>query len=594
MDTTSYLVDSLAKAGSLGRLLAQVERAGLDVETNGLPWYHADFKLVTLGISLTAGHTHVVPLDHPESPLKGGISEVLDLVFKHAPFPAGFWVMQNGAFDLLALRQYGVNLTDSTWDDTLGIQYLLDVEARKGLEVLAQRWLGMPPWKAVDYKNIMDEPLDSLVELVGRDADVTLQLWAPMMSALEKRPQLLTLYDELLMPAMRTLADMEWEGVPVSYDRLEDLWGDTSNELEAVIENIQDMAGDPDFNPGSTLQLRKVLFGKMGLPVVGFTPKGAPSTDAATLQKLEKMHAIVPLVQKFRELRKLLTSSLTPWIEHSSHDGLLHPRYKPAFVKTGRLSSEIPNIQQVPRTEEVRSIFGNVEGYQIVELDYSQLELRIVAWLAGEEQMLEAYRKGEDLHQKTADLLGVDRYTGKTANFGLLYGAGARKLQEIAANEYGLELSTLEAESIRAGWFDAYPSIAKFHESSIKQARRDGGITTVLGRWRPLPDIHHKDWKYKGGAERQAVNTPVQSVASDITLYKLSHLPDILGSTRTRPFITVHDSILLLVPDDEPHVPLMVQRWMEDTTDIEKTFGVKVDVPLKVDIKTGPSWGEAK
>ena len=206
--------------------------------------------------------------------------------------------------------------------------------------------------------------------------------------------------------------------------------------------------------------------------------------------------------------------------------------------------------------------------------------------------MLKAFQNGEDLHQTTADLLGVDRQTGKTANFGLLYGAGYRKLREIAASDYGVELTDSEAEKLRLGWFAAYPKIEQFHKKAIREAREEGGIHTVLGRWRPLPDIHHTDYKFKGGAERQAVNTPIQSVASDLTLYKLSHLAGILENTRARAIITVHDSILLLVPNDEPDLPLMVQRYMEDTSDIEKDFGISVDVPLKVDIKVGPTWGE--
>ncbi len=223
-------------------------------------------------------------------------------------------------------------------------------------------------------------------------------------------------------------------------------------------------------------------------------------------------------------------------------------------------------------------------------MDYSQLELRIVAWLSGEENMLAAFRDGKDLHQTTADLLGVDRQTGKTANFGLLYGAGSRKLREIAASDYGLELTPDQAEDIRTGWLDAYPAIAKFHTAAIKEAQSNGGITTAFGRWPPLPDIHNKDWKFKGGAERQAVNTPIQSVASDLTLFKLVRL----AGEGVQAIITVHDSILFLVPeDDETFIP-RVKEIMEDTEDIKRAFGVTVGVPLKVDVKVGPTWGEAK
>jgi len=588
MDTTYSLVSSPLTAQALADHLAMADHASLDTETNGLPWYDPDFKLVTIGITTDKG-TWVIPVDHPEKGL-GWFAEA----FKNSPQEGGFWVMQNGAFDLLVMRQYGVNLTDGPWVDTMGIQYLLDVEAKKGLEILAQRWLGEPPWKEVDYKNIMEESLDSLCQLVADDADMTYRLAAPMMAALEARPELLNLYDELLAPAMVTLANMEWEGVPVDLAKLMDLEEYYEAKVADLIEGVRAYAGEPDLNPNSVIQLRKVLYGKLGLPVLGFTEKGAPSTSAANLQKIEKLHAIVPIIQELRAARKMLTASLTPWVEHSVHDGKLHPRYKPTFVKTGRLSSEMPNIQQVPRDPEIRSIFGGVEGYQVVELDYSQLELRIVAWLANEPTMLEAYHNDEDLHQVTADLLGVDRHTGKTANFGLLYGAGSRKLREIAASDYGLELTELQAERIREQWFSTYAAIPEFHEATLGGARSAGGITTALGRWRPLPDITHPDWKFKGGAERQAVNTPIQSVASDITLYKLSHLPAILEGTGARAMITDHDSIILLEPTDQYSIAWKVREWMEDTTDINEAFNIEIGVPLKVDMKIGPTWGEAK
>jgi len=590
--TVEHWITTTEQAENLATYLDEAPFASLDTETTAVPWYHPDFKLLVVAITTHEGHAFVIPVEHPEAP--DNSLDLLSVIWKN--FPArgrdGYWVMQNGAFDLLVMRQYGVDLTPDTWVDTLGLQYLLDVEASKGLEALAQRWLGEVPWKDIDYKKPEEESLDVLGQLCANDADITYRLAEPMLAALEQNPDLLRLNEKLLAPAMRTLADMEWQGVPVVHDTLNDITDVTIDIVDELLEHIREVAGEPELNPNSVLQLRKVLYGKLGLPVMGFTEKGAPSTNAATLQKIEKLHNIVPLIQELRSERKLLTASLIPWGEHASYDGRLHPRYKPAFVKTGRLSSEMPNIQQVPKDDAIRSIFGGVEGYQVVELDYSQLELRIVAWLAGEEAMLDAFFNNEDLHQTTADALGVNRQTGKTANFGLLYGAGYRKLKDIAALEYGLELTESQAEAIRAQWFAAYPAIEKFHEACIKEARTNGGITTVLGRWRPLPEILSPDWKFKGGSERQAVNSPVQSVASDITLYKLSHLHAILKSHETRAFITVHDSIILLVPDDELRLVGLVKEYMEDTDDINEAFGIEIGVPLKVDVKVGPTWGE--
>jgi len=589
--TFDHWITTPEQAERLATYLDKAPFASLDTETTTVPWYHPDFKLLVLAVTTHDGHSFIVPVDHAEA--ADNARDLLPIIFQNFPARAGsgYWVMQNGAFDLLVMRQYGVNLTTEAWDDTLGIQYLLDVEAPKGLEALAQRWLGEMPWKNIDYKKPEEESIDVLGELCANDADITYRLAAPMLEALRQNPKLLNLYDRLLAPAMRTLADMEWAGVPIQMGHLGDLADVTTQIVIDLLDDIREVAGEPELNPNSVIQLRKVLYGKLGLPVMGFTDKGAPSTNAATLQKIEKLHSIVPLIQELRAERKLLTASLLPWIEHASYDGMLHPRYKPAFVKTGRLSSEMPNIQQVPKDNAIREVFGGLEGYQVVELDYSQLELRIVAWLANEERMLHAFNNDMDLHQFTADEIGVDRHTGKTANFGLLYGAGYRKLKEIAAKDYGLELTDSQAEAIRAQWFAAYPAIPEFHEACIKEARTDGGITTVLGRWRPLPDIHSPDWAFKGGSERQAVNSPVQSVASDITLFKLTHLPD-LGETRA--FITVHDSIIFLVPDENMSQVPAILEYMEDTDDINEAFGIEIGVPLKVDVKVGPTWGETK
>lgn len=579
--------------------IKQAKIIALDTETSPIPWYHPEFRILVISLAWSGGsstaspQTYTVTLNHPQTTAsKQTAVSQLSSILEAVPDDAVF-VMQNGSFDILALRTLGIELP-TTWFDTMGAQYLLDVEAPKGLEALAQRWLGLPPWKDINYKDPEAEDLSTLVRLCERDAEITLNLYEPMRRALEAQPDLNNLFDVLLMPAMAALMEMEYEGVPVDLDRLENLTNETEDALNILLDDIRAVAGEPQLNPNSTLQLQKLLFGKFGLPVVEFTAKGAPSTAAASLQKLSSMHQIIPMIQEFRAKRKLLTASLKPWLEHAAHDGKLHPRYKPAHVKTGRLSSELPNIQQVPRDKEVRSIFGGVEGHQIVELDYSQLELRIVAWLSGEPRMVAAYDAGEDLHQTTADALGVDRQTGKTANFGLLYGAGYRKLRQIAESDYGVSMSEMQAEAIRTQWFDTYSAVADFHDSAIAEARRDGGVTTILGRWRPLPDIHSADWGPKGGAERQAVNTPIQSVASDLTLSVLTDLmnADWLKSRGIKPIITVHDSILFLVPDHQMCMVPTIQQFMENPNWDEK-FGIKVGVPLLVDMKHAKYWGEA-
>ena len=571
------------------------EFAAIDVETTPVPWYHPDFKLLTVAISTKEGHAYVIGIEHAQAHGPTGLALARQVLNDLPPHLS--WVMQNGAFDLLALSKRGIYLT-TPWFDTMGVQYLLDVDLPKGLEALAYRWLGVDPWKDIDYKAPEEEDLSVLGQLNANDADVTLRLRKPMQHSLNYSPAIHQVWTELLQPAMLTLARMEQHGFPVDIDRLANLTLDVEDRIETTLEDIKRVAGDEDLNPNSTKQLQKLLFGKFGLPVTVFTDGGAPSTNAEALRKIEDQHAIIPMIQRFRKDRKLLTASLLPWAEHVDDHGRLHPRYKPAHVKTGRLASEMPNIQQVPRDVDVRRIFGGervpydeTQNIKIVDIDYSQLELRIVADLAGEETMLAAFEAGDDLHQLTATTLGVDRYTGKTANFGLLYQAGPRKLKWIA-EEAGIYMTELEAERIRAQWYATYPAIGEFHEATIAAARQDGGITTLIGRWRPLADINSPDYKKKGGAERQAVNTPIQSLASDITLLVLNDLYEDrnLRDASIRPIATVHDSILFEIPETELDMIPYIQEKMENPPLLDR-FGVHLGVPLVTEAKVGNYWG---
>lgn len=587
METEITLVQDREAAKEFSAAYAEATIAAIDLETSPFPWYEQGFKVLTLSVTTEPGHAWVFPVDHAES--RGGGLQLFHQAILSA-YDAPLWIMQNGAFDHVALlTTHGIPL--QPWWDTMVAQYVLDVELPKSLAVMAERYLGIKSWKDLDYKTIDEADLYDVALLNGRDTDVTYQLFQPLLDRLKAKPELFQIYRKLMMPAVYTLCDMEIQGIPVDVGRLGDLLEETDRDLEGLLEDLRLMAQNPQFNPNSYKQMGALLYDKLGLPVPLLTATGNASTNAEALGKIEKLHPIVPKVQEYRGKRKLLTASLIPWDAKLDGD-LLHPRYKPAFVKTGRLSSENPNIQQVPRNAQVRGIFGGVEGHQIVEIDYAQMELRIVAWIAGEETMLAAFEAGEDLHQVTADAFGVDRQTAKALNFGLLYGAGPRKLKWIAEEQYGVEISEFKATALRAQWFEKYSAIQDYHKSAVQEARTYGGITTAFGRWRPLPTIHDSDYAKAGMAERQAINTPVQSMASDITLMKLTELANSseLGVTGIRPVATVHDSILFLVPDDVIHMVPIMQHMMEDMGNIEELFGVVIDVPLTTDVKIGSHW----
>jgi len=584
INTTIHMVEWEQDWDDLRDVLHYANYAALDIETTPVSWYHPDFKILTVAISAREGEAFVIPVEHPET-VANPRHQMHDLRTLIEGWD-GTWIMQNGAFDHVALRAGNIFLR--RWEDTMVMEYLIDVERKKGLQDLASRYLNVEKWKDIDYKKPEEESLDVLARLNGRDADVTLRLYIPMLNELHKH-DMGTLYREVMMPASYALCNMEWEGIPVDLDRLDDVISDTEDELETLLDHIKEVAGRDDFNPNSYKQLGNMLYGTLGLPCHIWTDTGAPGTNAEALGKIKNMHPVVEQVLRFKKLRKLLTASLRPWRELADKDGYLHPRYKPAFVKTGRLSSEIPNIQQVPRGA-VRTIFGGIPGHQIVEVDFSQMELRIAAFLAEEPTMMRAFQLDQDLHQITADAFKVDRQTAKSLNFGLLYGAGPRKLKWIAKEQYGVDLTELQAESLRARWFKKYRAIAAYHRRMVTQAKIDKGVTTAFGRWRPLEDINDRDYRAAGHAERQAINTPIQSMASDITLIKLTELEQAHYLEGIRPIATVHDSILFLVPDDKLELIPNIQSIMEDTGIFKDLFGVNLTVPLKTDVKVGTHW----
>ena len=315
MATTITWVTTLDQAASARKDLILSEFAALDVETTPVPWYHPDFKLLTIAVSTSEGHAYVIAIEHPQG-FHGQLA-VAKALLNNLPEHLT-WVMQNGSFDLLALQARDIYLR-TPWFDTMGVQYLLDVDAPKSLEVLAKRWLGVEPWKDIDYKAPEDEDLSVLGQLNANDAEITRRLRKPMQDAMT--PDIQAVWTHLLQPAMVTLGRMELHGFPVDEDRLINLTMDVEDRIETTLDDIRRVAGDEDLNPNSTKQLAKLLFGKLGLPVTIFTEGGAPSTNAEALRKIEEQHAIVPMIQRFRKDRKLLTASLLPWAEHVDKEG---------------------------------------------------------------------------------------------------------------------------------------------------------------------------------------------------------------------------------------------------------------------------------
>lgn len=538
------------------------------------------------------------------------------------------WTMHNGSHDRLQMRKFGLDL--KLKHDTMAMAYLLNQSdpkaksSRKGLEHLAQTILGEDAYKDVDYKNILTEDWDKIATMNGRDAIYTFRLFRPLADRLNAAPALSRIYQKLLMPAVNALITVTENGVPVDVPRVEALTTELQAQQSEQLAWLQANTPDPDperypkgwpkhkvlgaaFNPGSSDQVGHVLFDLRKLPVVELTETGKPSTNADVLLQLAvlKPDPWLDNLLAYRKTCTALNNFLLKWPTLWDENQYLHPKYKPLHVVTGRLSSEGPNIQNIPHTTEFRDCFGGVEGLTWVKADYSQIELRVAAWVAGEETMLEAYENHEDLHRLTARLVLGDssdeaRYAAKTLNFGLLYGAGPATLQRIARQDYGLHFTEGVARRHREEFFRAYPGLVRWHSQMREYIIANRTAVSPLGRVRQLPDARFYRFeddelrKKAAAAVREGINHPVQSFASDLLLMAMLRVQPVIEKYEAKMICEVHDEMDFLVPDEWVHqFGFEVKEVMEDVSWLS-AFGIKMGVPVVAEITSGTHWGTQK
>ena len=534
------------------------------------------------------------------------------------------WIMHNGAYDYGFMRSKGVELNLA--HDTMALAYLLNQSdpraktSRKGLEHLAVTILGEKPWKDVDYKRILDEPFEKVAAMNGRDAIFAYRLYAPLMARVEANAQLHMIYKWVLMPAVRQLVLVTENGVPVDEDNLATLTKELEEEQAGLLKWLQANTPEPKaekfpkgwpkhkqlgtaFNPGSPAQVAHILFDIRRLRPPVETATGRPSTNNDSLLQLAlaEPDEWIDQLLAYRKVTTALNSFLLKWPGMLDEGGRLHPRYKPLHVVTGRLSSEEPNIQNVPRDKRFRDCFGT-PALSWVKADYSQIELRLAAWLAGEPRMLEAYRTGQDLHALTARLVLGDespdaRHVGKTLNFALLYGAGPKTLQRIARVNYDLNLSLPEAKRHSKAFHAAYPELGEWHQRMTRRIVADGISVSPLGRIRQLPEAkwyrHEDEELRKAGwhAVAEGINHPVQGFASDLLLVAMLRVARIVDKYGASIVCEVHDELDCLCPPEnvEPFAR-EVKTIMEDASWLSN-FGVSLGVPLVADVSAGSHWG---
>ena len=500
-------------------------------------------------------------------------------------------VVAHGAKELA--RGLHVDLRSLAHDTAL-MGYLLDpAAATYTLEDLARRFLSVELTSPDRVEGTLDLDGDVGVEDTQRRASIVTRLADALESALQAR-ELVDLYERIELPLVRVLERMEDAGVRIDIEFLNQLGKELNDECRRLVGEIHAQAGE-EFNVNSTPQLRRILFEKLGLTPVKKTKTG-PSTDADSLQKLAEEHPVVESLLRYREVEKLRSTyadALPPLV---GADGRIHATFNQLATTTGRVSSESPNLQNVPvRTaggRELRRAFIADEGCGLLTADYSQIELRVLAHLADDPGLIDAFERGADVHTTTAakvfdvDEAKVDEFQrrfAKVVNYGLAYGMEAYGLAQ------RLDIPTDQAREILDAYFVAFPNVAGYMQETIRAAKSSGYTTTLFGRRRLLPELSSDNFRIRQMGERMAQNAPVQGTAADIFKLAMIDLDRALdaGGFTSRIVLTVHDELVLEVPlAERDRVEPVVREVMEHAAELR--------VPLVVDLGFGPNWANAK
>ncbi len=583
---------------------ARIEAAALtafDTETTSLDPMAA--RLVGMSFSVEPGEAAYLPLAHrgADSPDQLPIDEVLARLRPWLESNAHRKVGQNLKYDAHVLANHGIRLGGIA-EDTLLQSYVLESDKAHDMDSLAARHLGLKtiPYAEICGKGAKQIGFDEVdvaraTEYAAEDADITLRLHSTLSAQLDAAPRLAALYRDIEMPTLEVLLAMERTGVLIDAFLLAQHSEELGRRLHALEHEAHELAGQP-FNLASPKQLGEILFGRLELPVVKKTATGQPSTDEEVLQTLAEDFPLPKLLLEHRGLAKLKSTyadKLPRMVNPST--GRVHTSFSQAVAVTGRLASSDPNLQNIPiRTEEgrrIRAAFIAPRGHVIVSADYSQIELRIMAHLSGDERLLEAFAKGEDVHRATAaEVFGVtpaevtseQRRYAKVINFGLIYGMSAHGL----AKNLGIDRAAAQ------GWIDRYfaryPGVARYMEETKAGAKDRGYVETVFGRRLYLPELRAQQAGRRQAAERAAINAPMQGTAADLIKKAMIATDRWLAESglASRLILQVHDELVLEVPEAE------LDRVREE---LPRTMGGVADlsVPLLVEVGAGVNWDEA-
>jgi len=592
-----HLVRDISDMKDLAKKMSKKKEICFDSETTGLDANEAE--LVGMSFCWKKGEAYYVPIPADQKEAQK-IVDIFKPVLEDKKIRK---IAQNIKYDVKVLKWYDCHV-EGAWDDTMIAHYILEPSLRHNMNFMAETYLGYSPVsietligkKGKNQKSMRDIPPEVVVEYAGEDADITFQLHNYLKPKIKKKKKFQKLYEDIEVPIVRVLAQMEYDGVTIDTPFLEKYSKKMGKEILKTQENVFEMAG-VEFNLGSPKQLGEVLFDKMKIEYKGKKTKtGQYSTNEETLRKL-KDQPIVAEILGFRELSKLKSTYVDalPRLVNPKTNRV-HTIYNQAVAATGRLSSVQPNLQNIPirtdRGREIRKAFiPRSKDHILLSADYSQIELRIIAALSEDKNMMEAFNTGMDIHTATASrVYGVKpgevdremRGKAKMVNFGIIYGISAFGLGQ------RLGIPRKEAAELIEEYFEAYPKVKKFMEKSVEGAKKKGYVETILGRQRHLPDINSRNFTVRSFAERNAINSPIQGSAADMIKMAMIKIFDRIEKEglKSKMILQVHDELVFdVLKSEKDHLKDMVEH--------EMSTAIKMKVPMDVESGFGQNWLEA-
>ncbi|MFQ5446829.1 MAG: DNA polymerase I [Saprospiraceae bacterium] len=593
-----HLAETAEKRAALIEKLSRENSICFDTETTGVDANIAE--LAGMSFAVKPGEAWYVPVPANQEEARRIVHEFKELFENEKIEKTG----QNIKYDALVLKWYGV-VVRGTWFDTMVAHYLIEPELRHGMDYLAETYLKYQPVpietligkKGVNQLSMRDISVERVAEYAAEDADITLQLRHYFEPKL-KEEGLQELYETIEEPLIKVLVDMEYEGVNLDGDFLKKYSVELGKKIAELEQKIQREAG-VRFNIASPSQVGEVLFGRMEIPYRWRKTKtGKYSTDEAKLTELATEYPFVADILQHRGLSKLKSTYVDALpAQVNPKTGRIHSSFNQALAATGRLSSNNPNLQNIPvKTPEGRRVreafIPRDEDHVLLSADYSQIELRIIAEISGDEAMLDAFQKGQDIHRATAarvysvpfeEVTSDQRRNAKTVNFSIIYGAGATNVSQ------QLGIKRTEARKLIDNYFTQYKGLKKYMESTVEFARENGYVKTLLGRRRYLRDIDSRNGLARSNAERVAINTPIQGTAADLIKVAMINIHKALKKKNlaTKMILQVHDELVFDIPKVE------LETVKPIIGELMRTAIPNLKVPIVVEMGAGNNWLEA-